>query len=725
MRDAGDVAASQALSYAERVRTFLRSGLRDRAVWLSLPLAALALGACIAAAPSGIHHQTDDPDAGAGTGAGGSINFDASPPDNPPPDASNNDPHAVIGTQPAHGPFLGGGRVLVHGKGFTSKARIWFGDTEVDEAATIPVDPTRVQVVAPPGTAGAADVTVQNGDDASTKRTLIGGYTYDALYAVPDSGPVPGGTVIEIAGQGTHWDGTTVAKIDNKPCTTLSIDTPTQLTCTVPAGTPGAKTIAVTTGAETILVLDAYTYEDSDNGYKGGLSGAPLSGQLKVLVYDNYTGEPIPDALVVAGGDVATAVTAHADATGVAVINDPALNAPRTVTVSGKCHSPMSFISEPVETITVYLDPTLTPACAGMGDPPPVGGKPLDQGTITGEITWPQIDEFKKGGWGNVPLPIGMNEHQVAYVFLAYGDPSYPFQLPGSGSAILPTTPGERGYQFALAVSPGNRSLYAIAGLEDDTVYPPKFTAYAFGAINGVPVLPGQVSSDVYIDMSKTLDLALTMDVHPPPPGPKGPDRLKTTVAVRLGPDGYAILPGMSKQPFLPLMGQLHFVGLPLLDGQLAGSVYVTNAKAVTGQAGGAPLSVIGRMLSTSTAQPLDVNGFVNVPTLQTPAPNAAWDGKHLSVTYPPGGATVDLTVFDISAGDGVVHWMIAAEGGSQSITVPDLSGFPDEALPPGPLNIAVYGAHIDGFDYKKLRTRQMRPVGMTAYSLDYFSAHL
>jgi hypothetical protein len=215
------------------------------------------------------------------------------------------------------------------------------------------------------------------------------------------------------------------------------------------------------------------------------------------------------------------------------------------------------------------------------------------------------------------------------------------------------------------------------------------------------------------------------MDVHPPPPGPKGPDRLKTTVAVRLGPDGYAILPGMSKQPFLPLMGQLHFVGLPLLDGQLAGSVYVTNAKAVTGQAGGAPLSVIGRMLSTSTAQPLDVNGFVNVPTLQTPAPNAAWDGKHLSVTYPPGGATVDLTVFDISAGDGVVHWMIAAEGGSQSITVPDLSGFPDEALPPGPLNIAVYGAHIDGFDYKKLRTRQMRPVGMTAYSLDYFSAHL
>ena len=75
----------------------------------------------------------------------------------------------MIGAEPGHGPFNGGGTVLVHGKGFTSQARIWFGGVEVDETTTVPIDPTKVQVVAPPGTARPVDLTVQNGSDTSTK----------------------------------------------------------------------------------------------------------------------------------------------------------------------------------------------------------------------------------------------------------------------------------------------------------------------------------------------------------------------------------------------------------------------------------------------------------------------------------------------------------------------------------------------------------------------------
>ena len=694
--------------------------LAYRSLWVA-PISILALSACIAIAPTGIHRQTDTPDAGDDADT---FDFDARPPDNPPPDASSNDPHAVIGAEPAHGPFLGGQRVLLHGKGFSSKARVWFGDVEAEPAGIIAVDPSRVQVTAPPGKAGLTDLSVQNGDDTSTRRTLAGGYTYDALYAMPDNGPVPGGTVIEIIGQATAWDSTSVARIDNKPCTTLTVDGPTKLVCTVPPGTPGAKTITVTTGAEKILVLDAYTYADSTDGYKGGLSGLPLSGNLKVLVYDNYTGEPIPEALVVVGSDITTAIVAHADETGVAVIADPSLTGPRTVTVAGVCHSPITFVSEPVDTVTAYLDPTLTPECASGGDPPPVGGKPSSLGTIQGELVWPTIDEFKKGGWQNVPQPKTENEHRAAYVLVASGDPSQPFYLPAPSSAVTELSDGERGYRFTLSALPGNRSIYAVAGLEDLTVSPPKFTAYAMGAINGVPVLPNVVTTDVYIDMNRTLDLALSMDLDPPAPGPKGPDRLKATVAVRLGPDGYAILPGAQKSPFLPVQGLLTFVGLPLLDGALAGSVYVSSARAVTGQAGGAPLSVIGRMLSTTTSEPLPVTGFVGVPLLTTPAPNTAWDGKNITVSFAPGGSPIELTVLDISSGNGLVHWLIAAPGGAQAITVPDLSGFPDLALPPGPLKIAVYGGHLDPFDYTKLRYRDLRPTGMLAYSLDYFDAH-
>lgn len=688
---------------------------------LFVPCAALVLGACIAVAPTGIKRQTDTPDAGEG---GTSFNFEAGVPENPEVDASG-DPHAVTGTEPAHGPFTGGQRVLIRGKGFSSKARVWFGDIEADAATAIPIDPGRLQISAPASKPGLVDVFVQNGDDASTKRSLKGGYLYDALYAVPNEGPVPGGTVIEIVGQGTAWDATTIAKIDNKPCTTFTVDSPTQITCTVPAGTPGSKTIAVTTGQETITVLDAYNYADSTNGFKGGLSGLPLAGNLKVLVYDNYSGEPIPDSIVIVGEDVATAIIGKADATGVAVISDPSLTGPRTVTVAGKCHSPITFVAEPVDTVTAYLDPTLTPACAGMGDPPPVGGKPSSQGTVQGELVWPQIDEFKKGLWSNIPVPIGPNERRAAYVFVAAGDPTYTFQHPGTYSAVLESSPGDRGYSFSLSMLPGNRALYALAGIEDGTVSPPKFTAYAMGAVNGVPVLPNEVTGGVYIDMNKTLDLSMSMKLEPPATGPKGPDRLRATIAVRLGTDGYAILPGMQKSPFLPVQGMLTFVGLPVLDGSLAGSVYVSSARANTGPAGSAPLSVIGRMISTTTSTPLAATGFVNVAQLTTPAPNAAWDGKNLAVQFPAGGEPVTITVFDVGAGNGLVHWTVASPGGTQSIKLPDLSGFPDVALPPGPLNIAVYGGKVEPFDYTKLRYRDIRPVGMAAYSLDYFDAHL
>jgi IPT/TIG domain len=685
----------------------------------------LAMGACIAIAPEGIHQHSAAGGGGSGAGGDTGIDSDAGPPANPPPDASTVDPHAVIGATPSHGPFAGGGSVLVRGNGFTSKVRVWFGATEVNETESVPIDPQHVQVVAPAGTAGTVDLTAQDGSDASTSRTLAGGYTYDALYAVPNTGPTPGGTVIEIVGQGTAWDTTTVAKIDNMPCTTLTVNSPTLLTCTVPADTPGSKTITVTTGAETILVLDAYVYADSTNGYKGGLSGDPLAGNLKVLAYDNYTGDPIPGALVIVGSDASTAIVTTADASGVALISDPSLASPQTVTIAGTCHSPVTFVAEPVDTVTAYLDPVLSPLCAGSGDIPPTGGNPVQLGEIQGEIVWPESGEFMRGGWQGVPSPIGPHERQAAYVFVGGSDPTYPFQLPDPSSAVLPTTPGDIGYDFAIDAYPGNVSLYAIAGIEDDSLSPPTFTGWVMGAVNAVPVLPAQVTPSIYIQMSNTLDQALIMDVTPPAPGPAGPDRLLATVAVSLGAGGYAILPAGQQSPFLPVMGMLDFVGVPVLDDDLVGSVYFSTASAVTGQAASAPMSVIASMQSTTTSQVLDVTGFVSIPVLTAPEANTTWDDETLATTFAFGGAQVDLTVYDIQAGGGIAHWLIAVPGAPASTTVPDLSGFPGMGLPSGPLNIAVYGANITGFDYSQLTYQELYPQGMSAYALDYFNANL
>lgn len=667
-------------------------------------------GACIASGPP--IDPINDKDGGFNEG-GGQVTIDA------PVDAPVTEPHQVVGASPAHGPFAGGQRVVISGNGFASDVRVWFGATEATEV--LPVDATKVQVVAPPGVRGPVDLSAQNGDDESTRRTLVGGYTYDALYADPSSGPISGGSDVTIYGQGTSWDASTTAFIDNKACATLSVLSPTELSCTVPQGTPGAKTVRVEGGGETIAVLDGYTYQDSENGYKGGLSGDPLAGSLKVLVYDNFTGNAIP-ATVIVGDDLSTALVKDVDPSGVAVFDDASLSDKVTVTIVGLCHSPTTFVDVPVDTVTVYLDPVLTPACAGAGgDPPGVGGKSGSPGFVEGEIVFPSINEFEKGPF-LVPAPIG-NEQQVAYVLATAQNPLQPFQLPSQSAAILPSTDGTIGFGFAFGTNPGNRAYYALAGLEDRTKSPPTFVAYSIGLVRGVPVVAEETTSEVYIDM-KPLDLALTLQPEPPPPGPSGPDRLAANVSIRLGADGYVILPAGQKAPLLPLVNDINFVGLPLLDSTFLGGTYYVSARAVTGPTFLTPSSIVSAVQTTTTSFPIGIDGFVGLPTLATPALNSGWDGQHLDVSF-GAGAPVDLTVYDVAGGNGLIHWTVAVPGGGRAIRLPDISSFDGANLPSGPITIGIYGARFNTFDYAQLRYRNLRPQFMDAYSLDYVEAHL
>jgi hypothetical protein len=684
--------------------------------------AMLLLGACIAGAPDGVRRKTDqDNDSDPINFDGGTFEIDAAP------DAGPTDPYAIIGADPAHGPFTGGNRVLLRGNGFTVTTRVWFGEVEADSSTMVPIDPTRLQINVPPGNAGPVTLKAQKGDDESTRRTLAGGYAYDALQATPSSGPVAGGTVIEIIGQGTNFSPSSVAKIGGKACATLTVNSPTSLTCTVPKGTPGAKPILVDPGdGQSIVVLDGYTYEDSTNGFKGGLSGASLAGNLKVLVYDNYTGDPIGGAFVIVGNDITSGMVANADSTGVAVFSNPMLDAPRTVTIAGRCHSPITFVDVPVDTVTVYLNPVLSPVCAADGDPPPVGGKPSTPGGIRGELVWQGGGEFKKAPWINIPAP-GPGEREAAYVFLAHSDPTAGFQLPQQSAAVLPDSPGDIGYEFQMSTYAGNRALYALAGIENQNAAPAKFTAYAMGTVKGVSVKPGFITSNVYITMDRTLDQALTMDVNPPAPGSKGPDRMRASVSVMLGNDGFAILPAGQKSPLLPLSGPISFVGLPALDGSLTGSTYYSSARAVTGAQGTAPMSVVGRILTTSTSINPLLEGFVGIPLLQNPSSGSGWNGRHLTTKYANGGSAIDLSVYNIGSGDGLMTWTIVVPRGAHSIEVPDLSmlAFPEGALPKGPITIGIYGARVDGLSYGSLRYRDINPSGMTAYSLDYFNSFL
>lgn len=631
------------------------------------------------------------------------------------------DPHALIGIDPSHGRFSGGTRAVIRGRGFDSTTRLWFGSTEVPSRDVV-ADFDKLQVVVPAGEPGLVDVRVQNGNDESTSRVLVSGYRYDALYVEPSSAPTTGGTEIDIYGSGTAWSSSTTVRIGNEPCLALSVVSPTQLECRVPPHQPGTVTVRVGNGTDWIEVADAFTYADSDNGFKGGLSGGALDGVLKVAVYNDYTGMPVPGAQVVAG-----TLQASTDAAGIALLTDDSLTGKRSVTIAKHCFKATTFLDVPVDTVTAYLAPVMSPDCgsADAGDIPPVGGRTSNPATIKGQLVWPMTGEFQRGHWSNVPPPASEQERQVAYVYTPHWDPTAKFQ-PDPSRTVLPDAPGTIGYEFSMSSGGGNLTLYALAGIENTQTR--QFTAYALGLVRGVTAVPGQTTADVLIRMDKQLDQALVLRAQPPSPGPRGPDRLLAGVSVRLGNDGYVILPAGWRSLPLADTGDVTFVGLPGLDGMLdpsEGVRFVSWARAVTGASYGAPLSVVGKFVTTDATVPVDIGSFVPVPVLKVPGPTERFDGRHLEIEYAPGGTFVDLTVIRIQAGGGLMEWLVTAPANKRSIELPDL-GSMGATLPSGPVTISVYGANVDeaGFDYGTLQYRHLGSSGWLAYSQDVFNGY-
>jgi len=447
-----------------------------------------------------------------------------------------------------------------------------------------------------------------------------------------------------------------------------------------------------------------------------------LSSQLKVLVVDDYTGAPVRGAFVLAGDDALTSPSKITDGSGVVVFNDPALGPKRSVTVAAKCYQPTTFVDVPVDSVTAYLTPVLSPACASGGDPPAVGGRGILVSSLFGELVWGVDGEFRNVGWGNLPTPMGSSEKLAAYVFPVSGDPQASFALPDPSAAVHPDAKGKIGSSFSLESGLGNFTLYALAGIEDRSVVPPKFTAYVMGVIRGVSATPGASTSEIYIPMNIRLDHSVEIAAQTLPAGPRGPDRARFTIAVELQRGGYASLPVSSATRMLPVDSSISFVGLPALSGSIAGARYIASSLAGTGSLLTAPLSQVGFFASTSESIMLDP--FVPVPVLSYPAYGGAWDGRRISYAFGVSGTPVDLTVIQIGSGGGLVNWLVAAPGGTRDITLPDLrSAFPDGAPIAGSVSVSIFGGRIAGFDYGQLRYRQLGPQGFDAYSLDTFPA--
>lgn len=647
--------------------------------------------------------------------------------DDDPGDAPTLRPHAVLGVDPPHGPFSGGTLTAIRGNGFASGARVWFGDAEVPSENVLVLDTQRLQVTSPPGTPGPADVSVQNGDDESTRATLAGGFAYDDFYLDPATGPTAGGTLVTLRAEAPIFDAGTSVEIDQSSCAIDAIKSPTELTCRTPSGTPGSKRVEVTdSSGQTTDVLDAFTYVVDDAGYQGGLSGDPIDGQVQVLVLDSIESNAVPGATVLAGKSADSVLTTQTDGFGTALVSGD-LGSKVTITVAKKCFQPQTFVDVPVDKLTVFLDPVLSPDCGSDGSIPVGGGTPGKGATVSGELVWPLDGELKMKGFSNVPAPVSDDVKQVAYVFRLASKPTDSFSLPSAVTAVTPDSMSDVGYDFSLSTAPGNFTVYALAGLEDRSQSPYVFTPYAMGLTRGVAVGPNQTHSDVYISIDVPVDHALSVDASGPTPTPRGPDRIQANLAIQIGNEGYVILPNGKLTSLLPPPGPFNFVGIPPLSGSLTGMRYVATASAVTGAAGGTPLSAVGLFATVTDDMTLGVGSFVELPQLTSPAGGSTWDRATFSLEHAAAGPEPDLTLIDVGSGNGLVTWTVIAPGAPDHVEVPDLSAIdPDLALVGGPLAIDVHLVHFDpsdDFSYATLTGAKLTQSGWRAYSEDVFFA--
>lgn len=629
-------------------------------------------------------------------------------------DVDLGDPFAITGLQPSHGPWTGGTRTTVAGRGFSSSLQVWIGPTQLDPGDVFASSPTRVSIVTPPGLPGAADVRIRNVASAQ-ERTLVAGFFFDSLAVSPSGGATTGGTRIALSGSGTHWSGASLVTVGGQPCSALQFVDATDLACTTPAGSVGAQDVTVANPDGTLdQARDAYTYSDSPDGYRGGLYGGALSGNLEVLAFDAYTGTPLAGGQAIAGSSLATAVVGTLDSSGTARLTGPALAAKVTVTIAAKCHQPITFVDVPVDTVTAYLTPELDPSCAG--DPPSSGSFYAQQaGEVDGELVWQGGIEFMPSGWTNVPAPTG-SERLAAYVFVAGSSPLAGFQLPSASSATTPAAMGQLGYTYTLAALTGSHTVYALAGIEDRSATPPRFVPYAMGIARGVFVQPGTKTVGVDIPMTTLFDHAMTTNPQPPASQARGPDRLVSNLAMNLGTSLFAILPQGSMTTLLPVSGAVSFVGVPSLGGTLSGSAYDLAAAAVTGANGGPPFSVVDGIETTDANDPVTLGGFLAIPILVQPSPGT-WSGTHVTVQA---GGPIDLAVVIVSSGNGLLAWQIVAPGSDLSFDLPDLAQVPGVgALVHGPITTSVAIARMDAFDYAGLRSGQLSSAAWSAYAQD------
>jgi len=168
---------------------------------------------------------------------------------------------AVTKLSPVSGPASGGTSVTITGTELSGTTAVTFGATPA--AGYTVVNSTTITAVAPPGTAGYADVRVSavGGTSAITVRDRFK-YLPTITSVTPNAGPIAGGTPVTVEGSGFTVGTETIFKFGKARATAVNCTSTTSCTMLSPPSVAGAAEVKATVGKFTSAgtPADLFTY---------------------------------------------------------------------------------------------------------------------------------------------------------------------------------------------------------------------------------------------------------------------------------------------------------------------------------------------------------------------------------------------------------------------------------------------------------------------------------
>lgn len=204
---------------------------------------------------------------------------------------------------PNSGPTAGGTTVVITGTNLTG-GTVTFDGT----AATCTVDSaTQITCTSPSGTAGAVDVVVTTPDGSATS---VGGFTYIAAPTIgsiiPNSGPTAGGTSVVITG--TNLATTFHVEFGAAPAS-CTVNSDTQITCTLPAHAAGLVDVDISTLGGIATSVNGFTYIPAPTITGLVPNSGPMAGGTTVVI----TGTGLATTFHVEFGATPASCTANSD----------------------------------------------------------------------------------------------------------------------------------------------------------------------------------------------------------------------------------------------------------------------------------------------------------------------------------------------------------------------------------------------------------------------------